>query len=263
MFIEDLGRARAGYRHVYLSPHLDDAALSCGGRIVTQLAAGEPVLVVTFCTAAPPAAGPFSDLARQFHADWGLTPDRAVGARLDEDRLAMERLGCDYHWAGALDAIYRFPEAYNSRESLFGTPATADPMFATVRGLVGDLGARFPGATFYAPLGVGSHVDHLVTFAAVRELLGTGAWFFEDLHYVARPGALEERMAGIADRLEAAAIAIDAALQTKVSAIHAYASQLGELFGGPEAMEATIAAYAHLVRPAGAEYGERVWRVAA
>jgi LmbE family N-acetylglucosaminyl deacetylase len=261
VYIEDLGRARADYRHIYLSPHLDDAALSCGGRIVTQLQAGEAPLVVTFCTASPPPEGPFSDLAREFHAQWGLTPDRAVGARLEEDRHAMERLGCDYHWARALDAIYRYPEAYHSRESLFGSPAPADPLFATLRRLIGELRERFPAATFYAPLGVGSHVDHLVTFAAVRELLGD-AWFYEDLHYVAQPGALEQRMAALAGRLESSSTAIDAALATKIGAIHAYASQLLELFGGPEAMERTIAEYAHKVRPAGAEYGERVWRVA-
>jgi LmbE family N-acetylglucosaminyl deacetylase len=261
VYVEDLGQARAGYRHIYLSPHLDDAALSCGGRIAAQLAAGDAPLVVTFCTASPPPAGPFSDLVREFHAQWGLTPDRAVGARLEEDRQAMERLGCDYHWAGALDAIYRYPEAYNSRESLFGSPAPADPLFGTLRQLLGQLRERFPAATFYAPLGVGSHVDHLVTFAAVRELL-PGAWFYEDLHYVAQPGALDARMGQIVERFEPAAIAIDAALAAKIDAIHAYASQLLELFGGPEAMERTIAEYAHKVRPAGAEYGERVWRVA-
>ena len=35
------------YNHVYLSPHLDDIALSCAGRIAAQVAAGELVLVVT------------------------------------------------------------------------------------------------------------------------------------------------------------------------------------------------------------------------
>ena len=33
--------------HLYLSPHFDDAALSCGGQIATWTAAGQSVLVVT------------------------------------------------------------------------------------------------------------------------------------------------------------------------------------------------------------------------
>ena len=31
--------------HLYLSPHFDDAALSCGGQIATWTAAGQSVLV--------------------------------------------------------------------------------------------------------------------------------------------------------------------------------------------------------------------------
>ncbi len=38
------------YEHIYLSPHLDDVALSCGGRIVKQRSKGENVLVVTVFT---------------------------------------------------------------------------------------------------------------------------------------------------------------------------------------------------------------------
>ena len=34
-------------KHVYLSPHLDDAVLSCGGAIHRAGAAGEAVLVIT------------------------------------------------------------------------------------------------------------------------------------------------------------------------------------------------------------------------
>jgi hypothetical protein len=68
-------------------------------------------------------------------------------------------------------------------------------------------------------------------------------------------------MSGIEEPLAPEAFPIDATLAAKLSAIHAYASQLLELFGGAEAMDPAVTAYAHKVRPAGAEYGERVWRV--
>ena len=48
----------ADYRHVYLSPHFDDAALSLGGTLARQVAAGERVLVVTVCSAPP--SGPLT-----------------------------------------------------------------------------------------------------------------------------------------------------------------------------------------------------------
>ena len=52
--------------HVYLSPHLDDAVLSCGGMIHRQAQAGERVVVVTVCAGDPPP-GPLSDFARSLH----------------------------------------------------------------------------------------------------------------------------------------------------------------------------------------------------
>jgi hypothetical protein len=67
-------------------------------------------------------------------------------------------------------------------------------------------------------------------------------------------------MAGIEGPLGPEMIAIDATLERKIEAIHAYASQLAELFGSAEAMAPAVTAYARNVRPAGAEYGERVWR---
>src|SRR5258705_8534487 len=85
MQLEDLRQIHDGYDHIYLSPHLDDAALSCGGAIARHANAGARVLVVTLCTAAPPPAGPFSDFANAVHQSWGLASAEVVRARLRED----------------------------------------------------------------------------------------------------------------------------------------------------------------------------------
>ena len=55
----------ARYTRVYLSPHLDDAALSCGGTIAPDRA-----LVITLCTA-PPSETNFNAVAVEFHAEIG------------------------------------------------------------------------------------------------------------------------------------------------------------------------------------------------
>lgn len=260
MQIDDLDHLSNTYDHVYLSPHLDDTALSCGGSIAAQLAAGERVLSITLCSAAPNPAGPFSALADEFHGQWGLSPADAVAARLAEEHLAMDRLRLDYYLAGRLDAIYRFPQAYNTRESLFNQPAANDPLFADLAGLLRELAAGMPGATFYAPMGIGLHVDHLITHAASREALAGRVRFYEDLPYVAWAGTFGTRMAQLAGQpLESLARPIDATLPQKLHAIHAYASQLRELFGGPAGMERQISDYAASVAPAGAQYGERIW----
>jgi LmbE family N-acetylglucosaminyl deacetylase len=258
MRITDLEQIQHNYDHIYLSPHLDDAALSCGGAIVGQRRAGERVLVVTLCTLAPAPEGPFSELAQEFHGQWALTPDQVVAARLREDALSMERLGADYLWANMLDAIYRFPQAYNARATLFATPAPEDPLLPALREFIGELRRRAPGATIYAPLGVGSHVDHLLTYAAARDGMNNVDSFYEDFPYVAKPGALEMRMAGIGAPLHARVIDIDGTLAEKISAVEAYASQLTELFGGAEAMARAVAGYA---KGLGEGHAERLWIV--
>jgi LmbE family N-acetylglucosaminyl deacetylase len=263
MQIETLDQLGNTYEHVYISPHLDDTPLSGGGALAAQLAAGQRVLSITLCTAAPDPARPLSALAEEFHSQWQLTAAQAVSARLAEEREAMARLpGLDYWWAGRIDAIYRFPEAYNTRESLFNTPDPRDPQFADLAELFSALRQRMPQATFYGPMGIGLHVDHLIAHTSLRSVFGNAVRFYEDLPYVAWPDTFDIRMAQLADAPRSAhAIAIDATLTQKIHAIHAYASQLYELFGGAEAMEQQIAGYAASVAPTGAHYGERVWQL--
>jgi LmbE family N-acetylglucosaminyl deacetylase len=252
------------YQHVYLSPHLDDAALSCGGMIVRQHTAGEATLVVTVCTAAPPPAGPFSDLALAFHAAWGLSPAEVVAARLREDEAAMAALGCDALWAGELDAIYRHPAAYAARETLFGAPAPDDPLLPALRRLFAALRERLPEATFYAPLGVGHHVDHQLTHQAAREAAGAPLALYEDFPYVARPGELERRVGELGGALSPRVAAVDGALADKLAAIGAYTSQMAELaasqLGRAASPEEAMALMAAAVEAYGASVGgERVW----
>lgn len=247
------------YRHVYLSPHLDDAALSCGGAIQLHLAADQPVLVVVICTATPPPEMQFSALATEFHASWKLSPAEAVAARLAEERLAMERMAVDYIWVDRFDAIYRYPQAYNSRETLFNQPAEGDPLLPDLRQLFTELAAALPMATFYSPLGVGSHVDHLQTYRAASEVLGERLRYYEDYPYVQLAGSLEQRQAQLGRPMVSHTAAIDGVLSAKIAAIAAYSSQLGELFGGTDAMARKVSAYANQIRPADAQYGERIW----
>jgi LmbE family N-acetylglucosaminyl deacetylase len=268
MIFDDLRQLDGDYAHVYLAPHLDDTALSCGGTIAEQTARGERALVLTLCTAAPAPDGPFSDLALEFHREWGLAPQQVVAARLREEQAAVTLLGADSLWAGMLDAIYRHPAAYHGRDTLFGTPAADDPLLPAARAYFAELRERLPAATFYAPLGVGSHVDHLLTYEAAQ-LLGPALVHYEDFPYVARPGALELRLAQIGAPLEPALVPLGDGLARKVAAVLAYTSQLPELAHSqldrpiaddeaPDLFAAVIADYAR--RVSGGGPAERLWR---
>jgi len=259
MQIEDLRQIHDGYDHIYLAPHLDDAALSCGGAIARHANAGARVLVVTLCTAAPPPNGPFSDLAHAEHQGWGLAPAEVIGVRLREDDLALARLDADTYRAGLLDAIYRRPDVYNTRDALFGTPAPDDSLLYSTRQLIASLHSRAPRATFYAPLGVGNHVDHLIVYTAACEAAGAVMAFYEDFPYMLWDGAFEQRMRVLDRPFIASTIDIDSTLTRKIGAISAYASQLRSLFKQPDALAQIVSDYAESLRPERGTYGERVW----
>lgn len=249
----------ARYTRIYLSPHLDDAALSCGGTIA---ASPERALVITLCTATPSATD-FNAVAIEFHAEWGLTPDDVLRVRQAEGAEAMTILGVNYVYTDRLDAIYRMPEAYHSRATLYRHPVSNDPLLPQVRDLIDVLIAHAPQATIYAPLGVGHHVDHLTVFEGAIACPPDRIAFYEDINYALSPGAVEQRLAEIGQTLVAEYLAFDAAaLQKKIAAIAAYRSQMDALFGGTAAMEAAIAAYHATLGQAHNGYAERIWRIA-
>jgi LmbE family N-acetylglucosaminyl deacetylase len=259
MHTEDLRQVHDVYDHVYLSPHLDDAALSCGGAIARHSAAGARVLVVTICTASPPPEGPLSSFAEEIHRQWGLSAGQAVRARLHEDSLAMEYLGADSLWVGMLDAIYRRPADYISDATLFGAPVSDDPLLPSLKTFTRALRDRVPRATLYAPLGVGNHVDHEITYQAARAGAGNAIAFYEDFPYVTKPDALDQRLRALDGSFVTSTLDIDATLSRKLGAIAAYASQIGTLFGDVETMRQQVRAYAEELRPDVGTYGERLW----
>lgn len=251
------------YDHIYLSPHLDDAALSCGGSIARFIGGGQTVLVVNVCAGTPPPNGPLSPFAQQLHHQWGLPADEVVRRRIQEDIAALETLGADCLLLDLLDAIYRMPDAYRDDATLFGAIAPDDPLVDSLHGYVAALVGRFPGAIFYAPLGVGQHVDHQVTYAVADSFARSGInlAFYEDFPYVALSGALDRRIAQIGRTaiFLPSVTNIDATLPRKISAIESYASQIGTLFGDLSAMASSVTAYAEGLLPEVGTYGERIW----
>ncbi|EFO81695.1 LmbE family protein [Oscillochloris trichoides DG-6] len=258
--IEDLA---PHYDQIYLSPHLDDAALSCAGSIANFVALGHSVLVVTICAGSPAPNSAFSAFAQQQHRQWRLPPEQAVQQRIQEDIAALETLGADCLLLDLLDAIYRVPAAYHDEASLFGLTAAGDPLGPALRAQVAALVARYPNAIFYAPLAVGMHVDHQITYTVASEFVrgGVDIAFYEDFPYAATTGALERRLAALggAELFLPVVISIDATLARKISALESYTSQIGTLFGDLATMAARVTAYAESLRPDEGTYGERIW----
>jgi LmbE family N-acetylglucosaminyl deacetylase len=251
------------YEHVYIAPHLDDAVLSCGGRIALQTDAGQRVLVVTICAGSPVAGTDLSPFAQYLHSAWALG-DEPVSLRREEDRRALEVLGCDGLHLDLLDAPYR-AAAYGERDAVFSSPAADDPLSMALDPILAQLYEQQPRACFYVPLGAGQHVDHQLVYAAGVRLHAQGAdvvWY-EDAPYAAKqPQAVTERRAALPDQFVPEVIPIDTTLERKLAAIGEYRSQLRELFG-TMAMEQVMTRYAALLGSGEHTFGERIWRRAA
>ncbi len=238
----------ACYRRVVLSPHLDDAALSCGGAIHKWTAAGEPVLVITLMAGDPPA-GEFSPFAHYQHASWGLPPREAYAARRAEDLAAMRVLGAEYLQLDFLDCIYRRGPAgwfYQSDEEIFGAVHPADePLADRLTAALQKLESLAAGATVYAPLGVGNHVDHQLVRRAAEAWRGRGLCYYEDYPYAE---TADLRPASAVRGLSPCTVPLtEADLDAKVEAIGCYVSQIPMLFGTLMQMEISVRLFSQVL----------------
>jgi LmbE family N-acetylglucosaminyl deacetylase len=285
--------------HVFVSPHPDDAALSCGGLIARLRSRGEPVAIVTiFCGPGPlgrltpyqrlalgfgsqekshpgddtfdsaePAAG-YSPEDAEFEPP---TPAEVMAVRRAEDEAFARFAGASIRFVGLPDAVFR---DYAGDAQLMGPPRADDP--APAEELRAALAAVRP-STLYLPLSIGGHVDHRQARGAAIELLAEPgspyldrAAFYEDSPYALNTGF--ERL----DQLEPEVLAglpagvvltpdyvgIDGVLARKLEGLRAYESQHGRLFGGDDPMTAAVREQAVRVgRLGGTGPSERYWGV--
>lgn len=253
------------YRHVYLSPHFDDAALSCGGTIALQAATGQKVLIVSIFGGVPGANTPVSGFASQLQQKTGLGLDaaEAVRHRRAEDAAAADTLHADTLWLDYLDAIYRGTQ-YGSEEALFGGVHPADlPLDEELAGVLLNIQERAPQAVIYAPLGIGHHVDHQLVCSAADRLAQRklNVKFYEDFPYVAQPGALEGRQRELGIPMEPQLVEVSGTMRHKEEAVAQYISQVPQLFGTQENMLKVLSAYGGSLRRTypGIQL-ERYWR---
>ncbi len=157
--------------HVFVAPHPDDIALSCGGLVAALAARGEDVAIVTVYSGIGDGAAltPYQREALGFGAPDG-TAAETVGAagiahaRNLEDEAYARLFGVRMVRLDLPDAVYR---GYEGDEQLTG-PVHADdaPPIEPLRRALGELGAT----DICAPLGVGNHVDHVLCRDAVLAL---------------------------------------------------------------------------------------------
>ncbi len=241
---------------VCLSPHADDAALSCGAFLARQAARGRTARVVTVLVGDPPPDAALSPLAHELHRRWGEHTD-PMAVRRAEDAQATAVLGCSLETWPYRDAIYRHG-AYASEEGLFGPPADEAPLEQEL----GERCAALEGGLLLFPLGVGQHVDHQLLFRVGWRLHASRpVAFYEDLPYTAWEGSPARRLAALGRPLYPHIVEVSAYWPAQEAAISCYASQLPTLErDGVPVLEA-VAHYAQALWLGG--YGVRLWDVPA
>jgi len=205
-----------GSSSIFISPHLDDAVLSCG----RLMACREGVTVVTALAGSPTSW----DEPTGWDAECGFHPgDDVVAARLSEDRAALDLLHARQRWVEGLDGQYG-PQTGRSgiiRAGIESALVELEPRSCAI------------------PLGL-QHPDHIevrrVALQVAARTHSSTAWtVYEELPYGPndRSGRFHD------EALSAFAAAgfvltelqpeLDPTMRTKSAAVECYVSQLGAL----------------------------------
>jgi LmbE family N-acetylglucosaminyl deacetylase len=228
-------------RWIYISPHFDDAVLSCGGLIHEQTRQGLAVEIWTICAGEPPAGEP-SLLAQACQYQWGTeSAEQTVALRQEEDRAAAAVVGAETCHFGIADCIYRRSAQGDLlyTEDVFGSrhPLEAGLDVEIAEALKEELR---PGDSLVCPLTIGKHLDHVLTRQAV-ERLGLPLRYYADIPYLLnKPEELAPAVTGMEQELFPVSTGGLAAWQEGIAA---YRTQIKMLFETQEAMLQAIQGY--------------------
>lgn len=219
-----------GRRVIFISPHLDDAALCAGGWLHQLAKHGVQVEVWTVMSGFPPDPQ-LSEFASEMHSKWGTgSAEQTVSLRRAEDRAACSILGATFqHWE-ILDAIYR-RDPYG--EWLYANPVGA-PVSPHDGGLQRAIAARLQQElqntdTIVTPMGIGHHADHRLVRNAVSAL-GRSVIYVQDIPYaLAHEELAAETVQGMHRQLLPMG---EWALRAWRDAVLCYGSQLASLHSG-------------------------------
>jgi LmbE family N-acetylglucosaminyl deacetylase len=252
---------------VVVSPHLDDAVLSCGGTIHQLARNGHRVVIVTVFSGEP-TDDELPPLARRFHDTCDLEDDAAIRIRREEDRAACSTIGATPLHLPFLECIYRRQAGsrapvYRVEESILGPPSAADAKLPRMIAKALRALPVWDGARIAIPLGIGRHVDHgLVRRAAEAAAAGSDAPRGRLCYYEDQPYACWNRDPSWPEALTAGLVPVCSQFdrrcwEAKITAIGRYRSQVGMLWPDDPDWATKLERYALCV--SGSSPQERLW----
>ena len=120
---------------------------------------------------------------------------------------------------------------------------------------------RLPDTAWYAPLGIGRHVDHQLVCSSVDRLVQRGAnvYFYEEMPYALQAGALDARLTELGGTYEPKLVEMSEFMALRLEASDMYASRIRPDFGDAATMHRSIEQYTHNIRPVETVHLERYW----
>ncbi|MDF3023221.1 MAG: hypothetical protein K0R10_582 [Alphaproteobacteria bacterium] len=155
-----------------VSPHIDDAVLSCGIFIQRSIAAGDEVLVVDI-----------------------FTKGKNDIRRAAEEKEAMARIGARGYILDEFDAPDRDPRYKSTKELFLGDMKDVPEAFlGHVTKRLEDFFNEHAIQLAVFPLAAGTHIDHRIAHEAGRRIKSVPVKYYEDRPYILWPGILQGRM---------------------------------------------------------------------
>ncbi len=191
MYLRNILSIQRHYDHVYVSPHFDDVAASCSGRIFKQLDQGESVLIVTvFSAPATHGSITFSNALKSI-----LNYKR----RRQEDCTAMQRMGVDYLWLEHPEFLFRNQKPWARYWPHYRATPSNKILYDKLIRELHEICRQTDCANLILPLGIGQHMDHQILFQAGITLLhGKNCTcrilFYEETPYALFPFLLTYRL---------------------------------------------------------------------
>ena len=170
--------------YIFISPHLDDISLSCGG-IVHQLTKyGDRVQIWTIFAGDPPSSD-YPDFALSLHKRWKLDQD-IVKIRRIEDLISCEMLGaiaCHFQYSDCIYRKFKDGQPVVQKESDLYRKISGNQRLL-VNKISRELNQKLEyGQILVAPLSIGNHLDHQIVKKSVGLLKNKTIYYYTDYPY--------------------------------------------------------------------------------
>lgn len=254
---------------LFISPHLDDVVLSCGGCVHKEINELDSVVTVVTIFTGLPEPDTLSEAAKEFHNSINLG-DNAISVRRSEDIEAASFLNFKTLHLGFLESQYRQnpngSHRYKCLLEIFKAYVdeekdTLDQVTHALKNVI----TASKWKRIFIPLGNGNHIDHLITRRAVENISQECGFFNHITYYEDMPYSYYDRngenTTPYTKEMECYLEPLSAeSFMAKVGGVEIYQSQVNMLWGSPEHMKKAYLDYAYSISQDKEKVYERYWK---